>query len=75
VAVLAWGPSASIAAGAGVIVLEPPADVAAYARTLYRRLRDADDAGADVLLVVPPPPEGLGLAVLDRLRKSAAPRP
>jgi L-threonylcarbamoyladenylate synthase len=56
-------------------VLPPPADVADYARTLYRRLRDADDAGAEVLLVVPPPPEGLGLAVLDRLRKSAAPRP
>ena len=37
------------------------------ARTLYRRLREADEAGADVLLAVPPPPEGLGLAVADRL--------
>jgi L-threonylcarbamoyladenylate synthase len=74
VAVLAAPPGAEATHG-DVIVLRPPADVADYARTLYRRLREADEAGADVLLVVPPPPEGLGLAVLDRLRKSAAPRP
>lgn len=60
---------------ADVVVLDPPGDVGDYARSLYRRLRDADDAGTDVLFVVPPPPEGLGLAVLDRLRKAAAPRP
>jgi L-threonylcarbamoyladenylate synthase len=77
VAVLADGAGAAsgLAAGDRVVVLTPPVDVADFARTLYRRLREADDARADVLLVVPPPPEGLGLAVLDRLRKSAAPRP
>ncbi len=66
-------------AGAGlpgeVVLLDPPVDLAAYARTLYRRLRDADDLGVTELFVVPPPPDGLGLAVLDRLRKAAAPRP
>jgi L-threonylcarbamoyladenylate synthase len=70
----AAGQAAGAFAGADVVVLTPPVDVADYARTLYRRLREADDARADVLLVVPPPPEGLGLAVLDRLRKAAAPR-
>lgn len=45
------------------------------ARQLYRHLRDADVAGADVIVVVPPRPEGLGAAVVDRLRKAAAPRP
>jgi L-threonylcarbamoyladenylate synthase len=60
--------------GPGVVVLEPPRDVRDYARRLYRSLRDADEAGVGRLLVVPPPPEGLGLAVLDRLRKAAAPR-
>ncbi len=60
---------------AGMIALDPPTDVADYARGLYQSLRAADAAGVKELLVVPPPPEGLGLAVLDRLRKAAAPRP
>jgi L-threonylcarbamoyladenylate synthase len=62
------------ASGLRVTVLAAPSSVATYARTLYRRLREADDAGADVLLAVAPPPEGLGLAVVDRLRRAAAPR-
>jgi L-threonylcarbamoyladenylate synthase len=59
----------------GVVVLDTVVSVEEYARTLYRRLRDADEAGADVLLAVPPPPSGLGLAIADRLRRAAAPRP
>ncbi len=49
-------------------------DLAAEARTLYDRLRQADHDGVEVLLVVPPPDEGLGAAINDRLRKAAAPR-
>ncbi|MDY7101313.1 MAG: L-threonylcarbamoyladenylate synthase [Actinomycetota bacterium] len=45
------------------------------ARRLYRILRDADDAGADVVVITPPASEGIGAAVVDRLRKAAAPRP
>ncbi|MPY94898.1 MAG: threonylcarbamoyl-AMP synthase [Acidimicrobiia bacterium] len=58
----------------GALVLEPPATVGDYARSLYRRLHEADEAGVDVLVAAAPPPEGLGLAVLDRLRRAAAPR-
>lgn len=60
---------------AGAVLLPPPTSVADYARSLYRRLHEADEAGVDVLVAAAPPPEGLGLAVLDRLRRAAAPRP
>jgi L-threonylcarbamoyladenylate synthase len=55
----------------GLTVLGPPADVADFARLLYARLRDADRAGLDVLLVVAPPPDGLGAAVVDRLVRAS----
>lgn len=55
-------------------VLDPGADLVAYARGLYGWLRAADDRGLDVLVVVLPPPAGLGHAIRDRLRKAAAPR-
>ncbi len=55
-----------------VAVLEQPQDVKEYARVLYARLREADTLGLDALLVVPPPPDGLGAAVDDRLRRAAA---
>ncbi len=59
----------------GVTVLAPPADAADYARCLYRRLREAEEAGVDVLLAVAPSSQGLGRAVADRLARAAAPRP
>jgi L-threonylcarbamoyladenylate synthase len=57
---------------AGLEVLSPPVDVAEYARVLYARLREADDRGLDVLLVVAPPAEGIGAAVTDRLTRAAS---
>ena len=44
----------------------------AYAATLYDRLREADRLGLDLLVVVPPPAEGVGVAVRDRLARAAA---
>jgi L-threonylcarbamoyladenylate synthase len=55
-----------------VTVLPPPATVDEYARVLYSRLREADEVALDVLLVVPPPDEGLGTAIRDRLERAAA---
>jgi L-threonylcarbamoyladenylate synthase len=55
----------------GVTVLDAPRDVDEYARVLYRRLREADAAAIDVLLVVPPPDTGIGAAVRDRLERAA----
>ena len=69
VAVLATGPPSNLPAD--VIVLDAPEDVDEYARVLYARLREADRRGVDVLLAVPPPDAGLGVAVGDRLRRAA----
>lgn len=46
-------------------------DPAVYARRLYADMRTADADGADVLVAVMPPPEGLGPAVSDRLQRAA----
>lgn len=59
-------------------VLDAPVDDVDFARVLYARLRDADDRGLDVLLVVPPDDTGgpgLAAAVRDRLERAAAGRP
>ncbi len=73
VAVLGGSPAASRTDG--VIRLGDVGDTDGYARLLYRRLREADESGAEVLVAVLPDAAGLGLAVRDRLRKAAAPRP
>ena len=55
-----------------VIELEPAGTADNYAAVLYSRLRQADRLGLSVLVCVPPPNVGLGLAVNDRLRRAAA---
>ena len=55
-----------------LVILDPPRDAEEYARFLYARLRDADEQGLDVLLVVVPPgTDGLGAAVADRVSRAA----
>lgn len=56
----------------GTVVLDEPGDVEEYARNLYGRLREGAQAGLDVVLAVPPPEEGVGVAVADRLRRAAS---
>ncbi|GGI04577.1 L-threonylcarbamoyladenylate synthase [Egicoccus halophilus] len=46
-------------------------DAADLARRLYGLLRDAEDAGVDVLVVETVPEAGVGRAVQDRLRRAA----
>jgi L-threonylcarbamoyladenylate synthase len=53
------------------VVLGPPGDTDEYARTLYARLREADELGLDVVLAVPPLASYLGTAVADRLERAA----
>jgi L-threonylcarbamoyladenylate synthase len=61
------------AAGLSVGVLVAPDDIGEYARVLYRRLRELDGRGVDVILAVAPADaRGLGAAVADRLRRAAA---
>jgi L-threonylcarbamoyladenylate synthase len=59
----------------GVPRYDVPEEPAGAARTLYTRLREADEQGHDVLVACLPRAEGLGIAVRDRLARAAAPRP
>ncbi|MEU9715059.1 L-threonylcarbamoyladenylate synthase [Streptomyces sp. NPDC047976] len=64
--------------GAGVkahAVVEVPGSPAAYARGLYGFLRELDDRGCDLIVASLPAEEGLGLAIANRLRRAAGPRP
>jgi L-threonylcarbamoyladenylate synthase len=61
--------------GLTVGLLAAPADPTEYARVLYRRLRELDEAGVDVILAALPADAdgaGIGAAVADRLRRAAA---
>lgn len=59
---------------APLVTLATPNDADEYARVLYGALREADALGLDIVLAVPPEPHGIGRAVVDRLRRAAAPR-
>ena len=62
--------------GRGLVdLLDPEATPEQWAHELYRWLREADERHLAALVVVPPPPDGLGVAVRDRLAKASAPRP
>lgn len=54
-----------------VMVRDAGGEMAVFARSLYRWLRQADAEGLDVLVVALPPDEGLGVAIRDRLRRAA----
>ncbi|MGW3202473.1 L-threonylcarbamoyladenylate synthase [Streptomyces sp. NPDC001118] len=56
-------------------VVALPDSVAAYARGLYGFLRELDLRGCDLIVVSLPVEEGLGLAIANRLRRAAGPRP
>jgi len=52
-------------------IVDTSGDVERLAHTLFAQLRDLDAQGVDVILCVLPPPEGVGLAVRDRLLRAA----
>ncbi|MFE0329901.1 L-threonylcarbamoyladenylate synthase [Streptomyces sp. NPDC058960] len=56
-------------------VVTVPASMAAYARSLYGFLRELDQQGCDLIVASLPAEEGLGLAIANRLRRAAGPRP
>lgn len=56
----------------GIVRLAAPATVDEYARVLYAALREADALQLTRVLAVAPPPDGVGAAVADRLRRAAA---
>jgi L-threonylcarbamoyladenylate synthase len=56
-------------------VVAVPASPAAYARGLYGFLRELDLRECDLIIASLPVEEGLGLAIANRLRRAAGPRP
>lgn len=55
-----------------VEVLSPTVDLHEAAATLFAKLRRLDEAGLDRIVAESVPETGLGLAIMDRLRKAAA---
>ncbi|NUP21498.1 MAG: threonylcarbamoyl-AMP synthase [Streptomyces sp.] len=56
-------------------VVALPDSMADYARGLYGFLRELDQQGCDLIIASLPPEDGLGLAIANRLRRAAGPRP
>ncbi|MER5402939.1 L-threonylcarbamoyladenylate synthase [Streptomyces sp. NPDC002599] len=56
-------------------VVALPGSLDAYAHGLYGFLRELDQQGCDLIVASLPVEEGLGLAVANRLRRAAGPRP
>lgn len=57
-----------------VVTLATVRTTAEYAHELYSSLRKADECGVDLILAVVPPLDGVGVAVVDRLRRAASDR-
>lgn len=72
VALMCQGPVPG--APAQAVVLGPMGGPDDYAARLYAAFRRADAEGAQVIVAVPPPAEGIGVAVRDRLARAAAGR-
>ncbi len=76
-ALLAFGPVLPPGAemAPAVLNLSPRGDLVEAAANLFSHLRTLDASGAAVIAVMPVPQAGLGEAIIDRLRRAAAPRP
>lgn len=53
-------------------ILSPTGDLREAAATLFAKMRRLDEAGLDLIIAEPVPEHGLGIAIMDRLRKAAA---
>jgi len=62
------------ATGQRVRLLEGSQNTPLYASTLYDQLRQADRDQIETVVAVLPTPEGLGMAITDRLIKAAGPK-
>ncbi|TBW34505.1 threonylcarbamoyl-AMP synthase [Siculibacillus lacustris] len=58
-----------------ILDLSPSGDLGEAAARLFRALRELDGEGFASIAVAPIPEDGLGEAIVDRLRRAAAPRP
>jgi L-threonylcarbamoyladenylate synthase len=69
---LAFQAAPADSAFAHVEVLAPTGDLREAAATLFAKLRRLDEAGLDIICAESVPEQGLGVAIMDRLRKAAA---
>ena len=73
-ALLSFGPDTP--AGAAIERnLSPSADLLEAAANLFAALHELDRSGCAGIVAMPVPETGLGRAIMDRLRRAAAPRP
>ncbi|WP_210414834.1 L-threonylcarbamoyladenylate synthase [Microlunatus elymi] len=73
VGVLVPPPLHDVPITASVVVLVP-ASTTEYARQLYGLLRRLDEQGCELIVASLPEPDGLGLAIANRLSRAAGPR-
>lgn len=66
-------PARGLPSGVQLVQVGPSLERAA--QELYSALRELDARGCDLIVTTLPPPEGIGLAVRDRLTRAAAPKP
>ena len=69
---LAWNSSAGVRQFAEIRQLSSSQDVREAAANLFRYLRELDQLNLDLIVVERLPDEGLGAAIMDRLRRAAA---
>ncbi|MDY6835576.1 MAG: L-threonylcarbamoyladenylate synthase [Chloroflexota bacterium] len=55
----------------GLLAKDMPSDLNEYAKLLFSTLRELDAKGVDVILVEEVNEEGIGIAIMDRLRRAA----
>lgn len=69
---LAWEKAPEGFPAHAVRVLSASGDLREAAATLFAKMRELDEMGLDQILAEPVPERGLGIAIMDRLRKAAA---
>ncbi|MDR1727101.1 MAG: threonylcarbamoyl-AMP synthase [Acidobacteriota bacterium] len=72
IGLLTLTPAADASKYAAIEVLSPSGDLREAAANLYRALHRLDALGLERIVALPVPEEGLGLAIMDRLRRAAA---
>jgi len=71
VGLLAWQSPTHPDRFSAVEILSPSGDLREAAATLFAKMRHLDEAHLDLILAEPVPETGLGIAMMDRLRKAA----
>ena len=74
VGLLAFSSPENAGCFSAVEILSRTGDLREAAATLFAKLRRLDDASLDLIIAEPVPEHGLGIAIMDRLRKAAADR-